>query len=64
MTCILLSRPSLYDWDVYHIEKDNTCKFMFNNAQIVLKSMSVEQLEPLRQTQKVKPKDAAETLPF
>ena len=42
---------------MYHIEKDNTYKFMFNNAQIVLKSMSAEQLEQLGQKQKVKPKD-------
>ena len=39
---------------MFDIEKDNTYKFMFNNAQIVLKSMSAEQLEQLRQRQKVK----------
>ena len=61
VTHILLGCPWLYDQDVYHIEEDNTYKFMFNNAQIVLKSMSAEQLEQLRQKQKVKPKDAAET---
>ena len=61
VTHILLSCPCLYDQDVYHIEEENTYKFMFNNAQIVLKSMSAKQLEQLRQKQKVKPKDAAKT---
>ena len=54
VTHILLGRPWLYDRDVCHIKEDNTYKFMFNNAQIVLKSMSAEQLEQLRQRQKVK----------
>ena len=34
---------------------------MFNNVQIVLKSMSAKQLEQLRKKQKVKPNDAIET---
>ena len=41
---------------MFDIEKDNTYKFMFNNAQIVLNSMSAEQLEQPRQKQKVKHK--------
>ena len=43
---------------MYHIEKYNTYKFMFNNVQIVLKSMSAKQL---RKKQKDKPNDAIET---
>jgi len=41
----------------YHGEKNNTHKFVFNNAQIVLKPMNAEQLEQLKQKQEAKPKE-------
>jgi len=58
LTDILLGCPWLYEQDVYHCEKNNTCQFMFNNETIVLKPMSSGQMKWKRE---VKPKDVAET---
>ena len=58
LTHMLLGCTWLYDQDVYYCEKNNTYQFMFNNATIVLKPMSLGQM---KRKQEVKPKDVAET---